>query len=419
MQRGQGSAVRWRCDAEKSVLTVNFCRRGWQRGSDEDWNVYWATVQTVKVLFSPESGVRLSDHQMVSHFPNHYELTRKDLMAKNIKKYVKELQRDPRQAPVRDFLPVTYLLPLDYSLFVEEFRRNPNAMWIMKPTGKAQGRGIFIINKLAQIKKWSSARWASMPLRDAYVVSRYVQNPLLIGGRKFDLRIYVLVTSYRPLRIYQYRHGFARFCSVRYSASPSDLDNPFVHLTNVAIQKASGDYNALHGGKWHVRNLRLYLQATAGLEATERLFAEMDAIVVHSLKAVQPIILNDRHCFECYGFDLLVDADLKPWLIEVNASPSLSCTTAADRIMKTALIRDVLRVAVPDTLAEEPYRGAQSAPPPADIGEFTVLYDEALDADGELLRSFGAADNVAGIGAFACAAERTRESKLFHPPKWR
>jgi len=49
------------------------------------------------------------------------------------------------------------MLPADYSIFVEEFKRNPNAMWIMKPTGKSQGKGIFIINKLSQIKKWASS----------------------------------------------------------------------------------------------------------------------------------------------------------------------------------------------------------------------------------------------------------------------
>lgn len=60
------------------------------------------------------------------------------------------------RAATADFVPVSYMLPADYSLFVEEFRRCPNAMWIMKPTNRAQGKGIFIINRLAQIKKWSS-----------------------------------------------------------------------------------------------------------------------------------------------------------------------------------------------------------------------------------------------------------------------
>lgn len=38
--------------------------------------------------------------------------------------------------------------------------------------------------------------------KDAYMISRYIDNPLLIGGKKFDLRIYVMVTSYRPMKAY-------------------------------------------------------------------------------------------------------------------------------------------------------------------------------------------------------------------------
>jgi len=225
------------------VVTSNFERRGWTRSEVEsDWNIYWASVNTIRQIFNPETGIRLTDMQLVNHFPNHFELTRKDLMVKNVKRYLKEVARDAamlgKQPPPKDFVPVTYLLPADYSIFVEEFRRNPNAMWIMKPTARSQGKGIFIINKLAQIRKWSQqSRWAQMPLREAYVISRYVEDPLVIGGKKFDLRLYVLVSSYRPLRIYQYAHGFARFCNTKYNNDVEDIDNPFIHLTNVAIQK--------------------------------------------------------------------------------------------------------------------------------------------------------------------------------------
>lgn len=58
---------------------------------------------------------------------------------------------------------------------------------------------------------------------------------------------------------------------------------------------------------------------------------EVQAVIIHSLKACAPIMINDRHCFELYGYDIIVDANLKPWLIEVNASPSLTTTTEVRR----------------------------------------------------------------------------------------
>ena len=56
--------------------------------------------------------------------------------------------------------------------------------------------------------------------------------------------------------------------------------------------------------------------------------------------------------FECYGYDIIIDSQLKPWLVEVNASPSLSSTTKVDRAMKLSLINGVLQLAVPDDISE-------------------------------------------------------------------
>lgn len=343
-------SARWRCDHDKNVLLANFARRGWTRANDEDWNLYWASPQGAKAIFAAESGIRLGDHQVVSHFPNHYELTRKDLMVKNLKRYRKELERTwleregggaaggsggaqgiadaaarlcglcggascsstgvgvgglgsgagPCTSEHLDIIPTTFILPNDFSLFVEEYKKSPSLMWIMKPTSKSQGKGIFIINKLAQVKKWANSQLHKAQ-RDAYVISRYINDPLLIGGKKFDLRIYVLVTSYRPLKVYVYRHGFARFTTVNYSNDSHDIDNELVHLTNVAIQKHAEGYSHSHGGKWSLKNLKLYVEGTRGAEAASKLMADIGWTIVHSLKACQNVLINDRHCFECYG----------------------------------------------------------------------------------------------------------------------
>jgi len=134
-----------------------------------------------------------------------------------------------------------------------------------------------------------------------------------------------------------------------------DIDNPFVHLTNVAIQKKNEEYNSKHGGKWHIRNLMVYVESVYGLEASNKLFQGIDMLIISSLKSVQNIMINDKHCFECYGYDVLIDDSLRPWLVEINASPSLTVTTEDDRIMKQSLLRDIYNIVacnVPPLLSE-------------------------------------------------------------------
>lgn len=97
-------------------------------------------------------------------------------------------------------------------------------------------------------------------MKEAYVICRYIDKPLLVGSKKFDLRIYVLVTSYRPLKVWLSSYGFARFCNTKYTSDVADIDNMEMHLTNVAIQKKTEGYNDEHGSKWSIENLRFYLE---------------------------------------------------------------------------------------------------------------------------------------------------------------
>ncbi|KAL2724010.1 putative tubulin polyglutamylase TTLL1 isoform X1 [Vespula squamosa] len=395
-------------DMDKSVIVHNFEKRGWsQVGPQDDWNVYWAATQSCRNIFSVETGYRMNDNQIINHFPNHYELTRKDLLVKNIKRYRKDLEREGNPLAERrsgsgkylhlDFIPVTFVLPADYNMFVEEYRKSPQSTWIMKPCGKSQGTGIFLINKLSKLKKWS--REVRNPFnpnltKESYVISRYIDNPLLIGGKKFDLRLYVLVASFRPLKAYLFKLGFCRFCTVKYDTSIQELDNIYVHLTNVSVQKHGDEYNSIHGGKLSLQNLRLYLESTRGKTVTEKLFSNISWCIVHSLKAVAPVMANDRHCFECYGYDIIIDNKLKPWLIEVNASPSLTSTTVNDRILKYKLVDNIISVVLsPSGIPDVRWN---KRPRPEALDNFELLLDEELSIQEEKVNSIDKYRNLSG-----------------------
>ena len=89
------------------------------------------------------------------------------------------------------------------------------------------------------------------------------------------------------------------------------------------------------------------------------------------------MIANDRHCFECYGYDIIIDENIKPWLIEVNASPSLTSTTSSDRIMKFKLISDIINIVIPNGEIPD-VKNYNKQPSKEALGNFDVLYDEEL-----------------------------------------
>ena len=128
-----------------------------------------------------------------------------------------------------------------------KFKSHPSGtIWIMKPTGSAQGKGIFLFTKLNQINEWKKDyKWKSdAPQADSYVAQRYIESPLLVGGRKFDMRVWALVDMEQG--VYLYREGVLRLSSSPYA--PDDLDDPFSHLTNHCIQMHSPDFSSLIEG---------------------------------------------------------------------------------------------------------------------------------------------------------------------------
>lgn len=274
-------------------------------------------------------------------------------MAKNIKKQRRALEKEGKldEAAQYDIIPTTFLLPKEYALFVEEFKR-VGGIWIMKPIGSAQGKGIFLFTRLSEISEWKTD-FKTKPNQkvggddkevEAYICQRYLQYPYLIGGKKFDIRLYALVPQFSPLKIFIYRRGFCRFTNSRYSSKQEDIYDGFMHLTNVAIQKTADNYDERTGGKMELQALKLFLMSKHGVKKVDSVFWEIQMIMIRAILAVQPIMIHDKHCFELYGYDIIIDQDLRPWILEVNASPSLTANTQEDYNMKTEMLHGMLDI---------------------------------------------------------------------------
>ncbi|XP_054742482.1 tubulin monoglutamylase TTLL4 isoform X3 [Anastrepha obliqua] len=303
-----------------------------------DWMAVWE-----KHMKSP--GFRtIRSHQKYNHMPGSFRIGRKDSMwhsiHNNMNKYGKK---------EFGFMQKSYIMPDDLENLRQVWPKNASRLtkWIVKPPASARGTGIRIVNK-----------WSQFPKDRPLVVQKYIERPLLINDSKFDMRIYVVVTSINPLRIYMYKDGLARFASVKYSSELTSLDDRCMHLTNYSINKFSQnyskneDFNACQGHKWTLQSLWSCLEMR-GVN-TKRLWATLRNLVIKAIVSGESGLnrmyrqnVNFRYnCFELFGFDILLDENLVPWLLEINISPSLHSELPLDLHVKGPLIQAVLNTAL-------------------------------------------------------------------------
>ena len=302
--------------------------------------------------------MRLRRPQKLNHFPGMTEIAHKCKMARNLNRLRSVLPE------LYDFHPETFNLPVDYLAFEQaalgdlEQRKGKggksNKSYIIKPDDGACGVGIFITRKPS-----------SVPAKLACVAQRYLNKPLLIDNRKFDLRLYVLITSMTPLRVYLFPEGLARFATEAYEpVTSSNMSKRYMHLTNYSVNRNHKDFetddsaDAATGSKRSVTAVRAWL-AENGYDVP-KIWIEIEKVIVKTLLAVQPYVshtyrtcIASNHdcvgfsCFDLLGFDIMLDHKAKPWIIEVNEMPSFETGAAIDLSTKTAVLYETLRLVCP------------------------------------------------------------------------
>ncbi|NXW48092.1 TTL ligase, partial [Nyctiprogne leucopyga] len=192
-------------------------------------------------------------------------------------------------------------------------------VWIAKSSAGAKGEGILISSEAAELLDFIDEQG------QVHVIQKYLEKPLLLepGHRKFDIRSWVLVDHL--YNIYLYREGVLRTSSEPYNSA--NFQDKTCHLTNHCIQKEySKNYGRYEeGNEMFFEEFNQYLMDALNTTLENSILLQIKHIIRSCLMCIEPAI-STKHLhyqsFQLFGFDFMVDEELKVWLIEVNGAPA-------------------------------------------------------------------------------------------------
>ncbi|EFA76130.1 hypothetical protein PPL_10710 [Heterostelium album PN500] len=330
------------------------------------WGWSWETMYVV------------NDYQIVNHFPTYDEIGTKSGLTRNLNR----LRKEQPDLHIESFFPRSYVLsnPNEKNSFIIDFNRqsqqphdtNPinhhqlndidtleqfgittnvdtlvypeqpsidgnENIWIVKPSTMARGVGIKIFKDLKSLLNYSET------FNNEFIVQKYLEKPLLIMKKKFDIRQFVLVKSLNPLVIFLNKDNYLRFCSVEYSTA--NIDDKFAHLSNHQVQKEFTEELTIPFNQWSLSQFKSYLKENnQGKDIwNDIIYSRIKDLVIKTIKS-WPQEGHRKNSFELLGFDIMLTEDLQPILIEVNTNPGLHLITDIVKVHHPNAIRDLFKV---------------------------------------------------------------------------
>jgi hypothetical protein len=436
-------------------------RSGWEETVDFDTMFNFRWQQTSHGLRFGQLSIN-GKRQIVNHFPNHYVITTKDNLFKNLYEML--------DTKVFNFVPLTVWIESDsenynkeintfnwiYNIFdkykqdwvesgmipwemneeigkqiflssitKKSTRSKPSSfqladthftgynLWFLKVTKLNRGRGIYVFDtyeKLVSLIKdleegvvmnANDANNASMDAgkeRDCtfsnvssvpnkiqsstFVIQKYIESPLLIKNRKFDIRVWVLLTH--DLKVYFFKEGYLRTSWEDFSLKSEDVWKQFVHLTNNAVQKHSDNYGQFEdGNQMSFEEFQNYIDenfADSDISVKDKLANDMKEIVKLTFKSAENMLFvnNKKSSFEIFGYDFIVDSQFKLWLIEINTNPCLEESSNLLKKLIPRMVDDALKLTL-DVIFKKRSKGKS---PRKFILDVTPVNQEIFSVDG-------------------------------------
>ncbi|EAS00525.2 tubulin-tyrosine ligase family protein (macronuclear) [Tetrahymena thermophila SB210] len=358
------------------------------------------------------------NYKLHNHVQNNFHICNKKALFYNMRQYYECIQKNPF-----DYIPLTFHIKegtsdQEWEKFLtfynqiegqmqenEKLRQKIDAeklniekpkqiknVWIIKP-GEAtnRGNGIQVASDLQSIQNIVNTKeMHNNGKKKTFIIQKYLEKPLLYNKRKFDIRCYMLITTYNGIiKGYWYQEGYIRTSSKEFTLR--NLDNKFIHLTNDAIQKKGEEFGKFEiGNKLSFNEFQRYMDTINSSSQVkynfmEKTYQDMKGVATDCVKAIFKKLepQKKQFSFELFGLDFMIDDSYKTWLIEVNTNPCLetSCPLLA-RIIST-LVENVFKVAVDPIFPPPNFPKSKKHLIPENIFEsnkFELIFDELQDA---------------------------------------
>ena len=288
----------------------------------------------------------LNKFQKINRFFDYEEYVSKSLIYNNYKRFKDRYPDDYK------YLLETYSYPEQKDIIETKFKNyiinKSNCLWMIKPKLGSIGNNISILKDFSHKK---------IKLNE-YIITKYLDNPHLIKGYKYDIRFYGLVSSIKPLKLYLYNEGYVRLCSEKYNFSYKSIDKKYGFITNLSLNKKNKEKyiypknirNLEKSHLWDLETLQKYYKRNN--INYNKIFFDVGDIFIKALltvreKLIQTITENKLEFSNFYhliGFDIILDDNLKPYLLEFNRRCDFRDDNFAEKYYVYNLIVDTLNI---------------------------------------------------------------------------
>ncbi|XP_030843027.1 probable beta-tubulin polyglutamylase [Strongylocentrotus purpuratus] len=377
-----------------SLIEGALVTKGWRRMTEKHSNQF--RLKWVELRSSINFNAFKPGEQLVNRIPNSGGiLGTKTGLFNTLREYERVCDRtrgggrSKYGLKIDEFFPESYILDLkpDRDVFLQTFKEGE--IWISKPNGMNQGKGIYLVRDISQLQERYRQREEEATSSKAMqrrtrgqgtgqrLIQRYIPNPLLLKNKKFDVRAYMLIACTNPY-IVLYHNGYLRLSCEDYDPESTDIST---HLTNQFVQKKNPNYQDIKEDTvWSMDafsdHVNQHLAEDKGLpkDWVKGFFQKrMCQIMSQCFLAAKNKLDTSLGYFDLLGFDFLLDTDMKIWLLEINVNPALHTNCEVLKELLPGVVDETLDIVIE---IQEKVKRKQPIMPLSKRRQYQLLYDD-------------------------------------------